>query len=58
MHWEETKRADRRNVLVQWGVVIGALLALAAILVACAPITLYGSLAPRLTNGIMPTPAT
>ena len=38
MHLEEAKNAHRRNVLVQWGVVIGALLALAAILVACAPI--------------------
>ena len=45
MHWEETKRADRRNVLVQWGVVIGALLALAAILVACAPIEAPADLA-------------
>ncbi len=38
MHLEESRHAHRRNVLVQWGVVIGALLALAAILVACAPV--------------------
>lgn len=38
MHLEETRNAHRRNVLLQWGVVLGSLLLLAAILVACAPV--------------------
>ena len=38
MYLDESKNAHRRNVLVQWAVVIGTLLTLAAILVACAPV--------------------
>lgn len=38
MQLDESRNAHRRNALLQWAVVIGALLALAAILVACAPV--------------------